>query len=162
MVSIFLYSPHRTQLLSHWKPASDATCRESRSAQESDKRTTMYYENLSVDSPYQPQVNRVSCTRNLSISMRRGNQHLASHYFSCLLNGPVGSNVLAIRSFEHIKQTTSNVNSGFGISATQCVDSVTRISFIAKGCITLRWEGITVRRASKKTTSCLLHTQILV
>jgi len=67
-----------------------------------------------------------------------------------MLNGSVGSNVPAIRSFQHMKQTTSNKNSGFGISAMQCVDSVTRISIIVKECIILRWEGITVRRAPKK------------
>ena len=72
--------------------------------------------------------------------MRRGNEHLASHYFSCLLNGPVGSNALAICGFQHITQITSNIYSGFGISATQCVDLVTRISFIVNGCITLIWE----------------------
>lgn len=142
-----LFAAPNTAALSHGKSASVAMCRESRSSQDSYKRTTPYYDNLQVDSPYQPQVNRVSCTRNLTISVRKGNQHLASHYFSYMLNGPVGSNALAIRSFQHIKQTTSNRNSGFGISATQCVDSVTRISFIVKECIILRWEGITVSRA---------------
>jgi len=92
--------------------------------------------------------------------MRKGSQHLASHYSSCLLNGPVGSNALAIRSFQHIKQTTSNINSGFGIFATQCVDPVTRISFIVKGCIILKWEGIRVRRASKNYILPLTHPNI--